>query len=97
MVSPDPAVDILQQLLSLLDRDTALQDLGVTSFAEIHFDDDKGHGMECEPSGLHFVSWEQFTKEVVEIGILKSIGESGSAAGSSLSPMTSRLEGAGGW
>ena len=67
MVPIDPTVDITQQLLPLFDGDAALQDPGVASSVELALNNDKGLGVMCEPSSLHFVRRQRLTEEVVEV------------------------------
>jgi hypothetical protein len=47
VVPVDTAMDIIQQLFPLFDRDTLLKDLGVAPFVEIPLDDDEGLGASC--------------------------------------------------
>ena len=54
MVPTDPTMDISQQLLSLFDRDAALQDPSVASLMRA-LNSDKGLGATCEPLSLCFV------------------------------------------
>jgi hypothetical protein len=63
----DPTIDITQQLLSLFDRDAALQDPDVASPIELIFNNNKGLGAMLELSILYFVHWLRLTEEVVEV------------------------------
>jgi hypothetical protein len=67
MMSADPAVDIFQQALPLLDGDAALQDLGVASFVKFPLNNDERLGTVCELLSLRFVSWEDLVEEAIEI------------------------------
>jgi hypothetical protein len=67
MVSIGPAVDILQQSLSLLDGDAMLEDLGVTLLIEFSLDDDKGLSLARKPLGLYPVHREHLADDVIEV------------------------------
>jgi hypothetical protein len=67
MVSIGPAVDILQQPLSLLDGDAMLEDLGVTLLIEFSLDDDKGLSLARKPLGLYPVHREHLADDVIEV------------------------------
>jgi hypothetical protein len=66
MVPARPAVDVPQQLLSLLDGVATLQDLVVALLVELSFNNDEGLSAVRESSGLHLVHQEGLVDEAVE-------------------------------
>ena len=68
VMSAHSAVDINQQLLSLLDGDASLQDSCVASPVELFSDDDIGFGSSSQPTRLCLVTGEDVAEEVIQVG-----------------------------
>ena len=67
VMSSHSAVDINQQLLSLLDGDASLQDSHVASFVELLSDEDVRFGPSSQPTRLCFVIGEDVVEEVIQV------------------------------
>jgi hypothetical protein len=67
VVPADPAVDVLEQLVALLNWNAALKDPSVASLVKLPFDNVKGLSAAREPSSLCSVGREHLTEEVIEV------------------------------
>jgi len=67
MMTANPTMDIVQQLLPLFGADAALQDPGVALLVEFTLNKDEGLGATREASSLHLVHQQCLMELVVEV------------------------------